>query len=93
MNKTELVAFVAEEAGITKAVASDAIDATFNAIVEALKKGEEVRIIGFGNFQVSDRPAAIRRNPATGEKKEYPAIRVPKFKAGKNLKEAVRDAA
>ena len=92
MNKTELVARVAEETEMSKTDAAAAVDAMFEAIVSALQAGEEVRIIGFGNFVVTHRPAATRRNPATGKSMKIPATMVPKFKAGKTLKEAVKNA-
>lgn len=92
MNKTELVARVAEDTDMSKTDAAEAVDATFNAIVSALKAGDEVRVIGFGNFVVTHRPAAMRRNPATGKQMQIPATMVPKFKAGKTLKEAVKNA-
>jgi len=89
MNKTELIANVAEAANLSKADAAGAIDATFSAIESALQKGEEVRIIGFGSFQVSSRKESVRRNPSTGKPMTVPAAKVPKFKAGKALREAV----
>jgi DNA-binding protein HU-beta len=89
MNKTELIANVAEEAKISKTDAAEAIEATFSAIEKALKSGEEVRIIGFGSFQVSDRAESTRRNPSTGKPMTVPAARVPKFKAGKALRDAL----
>ncbi len=92
MNKTELVAAVAEATDMSKAEAAEAVDATFNAITKAMQAGDEVRIIGFGNFVVSYRPAAVRRNPSTQEPMEIPAMMVPKFKPGKMLKEAVKKA-
>ncbi len=89
MNKTELVAAVAEEANISKTDAADAIEATFSTIEKTLKGGNEVRIIGFGSFQVANRKESIRRNPSTGKPMTVPAAKVPKFKAGKALREAV----
>ena len=89
MNKTDLINNVAEEAKISKTDAAEAIEATFNAIEKALKSGDEVRIIGFGSFQVADRAESVRRNPSTGEPMTVPAARVPKFKAGKALRDAV----
>ena len=92
MNKTELIAAVAEAADMSKTDAAEAVDATFSAITKAMKSGDEVRIIGFGNFVVTYRPAAVRRNPSTQKPMEIPAMMVPKFKPGKTLKEAVKKA-
>lgn len=89
MNKNELVAAVAEKAGITKAQASDALDATLDSITAALKAGDEVRLLGFGNFVVADRKATTARNPQTGATVDVPASKAPKFKPGKALKDAV----
>ena len=89
VNKNELVAAVAEEAGITKADAGNAIDAVFNAIEGALKKGDDVRIVGFGTFAVANRAATTGRNPRTGETIQIKASKQPKFKAGKGLKDAL----
>jgi DNA-binding protein HU-beta len=88
MNKAELVAEVAKESEISKDAAEKAVDSTFRNIEMALKKGDTVRIVGFGNFQVADRKASTGRNPRTGETVNIPASRVPKFRAGKALKEA-----
>ena len=89
MNKTELIANVADAAKISKTDAADAIEATFTTIENALKGGDEVRIIGFGSFQVANRKESVRRNPSTGKPMTVPAAKVPKFKAGKALREAV----
>ena len=89
MNKAELVANVAKEAQISKEAAAEAVDATFNTIESALKSGDTVRIVGFGIFQVADRKASTGRNPRTGQEIEIPASKVPKFRAGKALKDAV----
>ncbi|MCE3231025.1 MAG: transcriptional regulator subunit alpha [Alphaproteobacteria bacterium] len=89
MNKSDLIAKVAAEARLTKADAEKAIDATFGSITKALKKGEEVRLIGFGTFGVKDRPASDGRNPRTGEAIKIPATRIPKWRPGKQTKEAV----
>ena len=88
MNKADLVAEVARESDISKDAAEKAVDATFRSIEDALKKGDTVRIVGFGNFQVAERKASTGRNPRTGETVSIPASRVPKFRAGKALKEA-----
>lgn len=89
MNKNDLVASVAEQAGLTKADAAKAVDAVFDAITNALKTGDEVRLVGFGTFAVSTREASEGRNPRTGEKIAIPASKQPKFKAGKGLKDSV----
>lgn len=89
MNKNDLVAAVATAAGLTKADAAKAVDGVFDAITDALKTGDEVRLIGFGTFVVSDRAASEGRNPRTGEKITIPASKQPKFKPGKGLKDAI----
>ena len=89
MNKNELVAAVAASASLSKADAEKAVDAVFDAITLSLKNGEEVRLVGFGTFVVSNRAASEGRNPRTGEKIAIPASKQPKFKAGKGLKDAV----
>ncbi len=89
MNKTELVSLVAQKAQISKDSASEAVDATFNVIASALQSEDTVRIVGFGNFQVAHRKASIGRNPRTGDPIQIKASKIPKFKAGKALKEAV----
>ncbi|WP_350333932.1 HU family DNA-binding protein [Coralliovum pocilloporae] len=89
MNKNELIAKVAETSELSKAAAGQAVEATFDAIADALKSGDEVRIIGFGNFSVTERAASEGRNPRTGEPIQIPASKTPKFKAGKGLKDAV----
>lgn len=89
MNKTELISRVAEKADLSKEAAAEAVDATFAQITSALQGGDEVRIVGFGNFQVTERKASTGRNPRTGEPIDIPASKVPKFRAGKALKDAV----
>ncbi len=89
MNRSELVAAVADKVGLTKARAGEAVEAALQAIQEALATGEEVRITGFGNFSVSQRAAGEARNPRTGETVPVPASNVPRFKAGTALKDAV----
>jgi len=89
MNKTELVAYVAESAELTKKDATKAVDAVFDAIESALKNGEKVQLIGFGNFEVRERAARKGRNPQTGEEIEIAASKIPAFKPGKSLKEAI----
>jgi DNA-binding protein HU-beta len=89
MNKQELSAAVADSAGLTKTDAGKAVDAVFDHITAALKKGGEVRLVGFGTFSVSKRAASTGRNPRTGEEIKIKASKQPKFKAGKGLKDAV----
>jgi len=89
MNKNELIAAVAEKCDSNKAQAGEAVEAVLNTVTEALSAGDEVRILGFGNFAVSQRKATTARNPRTGETVNVPASKAPKFKAGKALKEAV----
>ncbi|MCB9960425.1 MAG: HU family DNA-binding protein [Rhodospirillaceae bacterium] len=89
MNKNELVAHVADATGLAKSDASKAVDAVFDGISSALSSGGEVRLVGFGTFNVVERSASEGRNPRTGEKISIPASKQPKFKAGKQLKDAV----
>lgn len=89
MNKTELIARVAEKTNLTKKAAGDAVEAVLETIIEALAGGDKVTLVGFGTFEVRDRAARRGVNPATGETIEIPASRVPAFKAGKSLKETV----
>ena len=89
MNKTELIATVAEVAGLSKKDAEKAVNATFDAITAALEAGEKVSLVGFGAFDVKERAARMGRNPRTKEEVEIPATRVPLFKAGKALKDTV----
>ena len=89
MNKNDLIAKVAETADLSKADAGKAVDGVFDAITSALTGGDEVRLVGFGTFSVSQRGATKGRNPRTGEEIDIPASKQPKFKAGKGLKDAV----
>jgi DNA-binding protein HU-beta len=89
VNKNDLIAQVADDSGLSKADTTKAVDAVFDSITAALKKGSEVRLVGFGTFHVSKRAASEGRNPRTGEKINIPASKQPKFKAGKALKDAV----
>lgn len=91
MNKTDLVNAVAESSDLSKKDASKAVDAVFQTIQETLKTGEKVQIIGFGNFEVRDRAARKGRNPQTGEEIQIPASKVPAFRAGKALRDAVKE--
>jgi DNA-binding protein HU-beta len=89
LNKNDLIAHVADSAGLSKNDAVKAVDAVFDGIAATLKTGEEVRLVGFGTFVVSERAASEGRNPRTGEKISIAASKQPKFKAGKGLKDAV----
>lgn len=90
MNKTELIAKVAELSELTKKDATKAVDAVFQVISDSLKAGEKVQIIGFGNFEVRERAARKGRNPQTGEEIDIAASKVPAFKPGKALKDAIK---
>ncbi len=89
MNKSELIDAVASAADLSKADAGRAIDATVAAITDALSSGDSLSLVGFGTFSVSERAARTGRNPRTGETIQIAAAKLPKFKAGKALKDAV----
>jgi DNA-binding protein HU-beta len=89
MNKGDLAAAVADKTGLSKAAANEAVDAIFNTISDALRGGEEVRILGFGNFVVADGAARTGRNPQTGKAAEIPASKQARFRPGKGLKDAL----
>lgn len=89
MNKSELIAKVADKAGLTKKVAGETVESVLSVIADALSQGDKVTLVGFGTFEVRDRAARKGVNPATGSTINIPASRVPAFKAGKSLKEAV----
>ena len=89
MNKTELVAAIAEKANLTKKDSEAALVAMVEAVTEALAKGDKVQVIGFGSFEVKNRAARTGRNPKTKETLEIPASKYPVFKAGKALKDKV----
>ena len=89
MNKTELVAAMAEKAGLSKKDSEKALKAFVDVVTEELTKGEKIQLVGFGTFEVSERPAREGINPQTKEKIEIAASKAPKFKAGKALKDAV----
>ena len=89
MNKNDLVNAVAAGSGLSKADSAKAVDSTFESILRSLGRGEEVRLVGFGTFNVVHRAATQGRNPRTGERIHIPASNQPKFRAGKGLKEAV----
>ncbi|MDR0884242.1 MAG: HU family DNA-binding protein [Oscillospiraceae bacterium] len=90
MNKAELIAAVAEKQGVAKTAAGASVEAVIAAIADALKAGEKVQLVGFGTFEVKDRPARQGQNPKTGEKIAIAASKAPVFKAGKTLKDAVK---
>ena len=89
MNKSDIAGRVAGRAGVGKSAAGDAVDAVFEAIAQALTRGEEVRIVGFGTFGTRSRPARTGRNPRTGESLNIAASTAPTFKPGKPLRDAV----
>ena len=89
MNKTDLISEVADRTGMTKKDVEKVVNAFFSTIEDTLKSGDKVQLIGFGTFEVRDRQARKGRNPQTGEEISIPAARVPAFKAGKALKDAV----
>ncbi len=89
MNKNELIAEVASRSGLAKNSAAQAVDSVFDTISDALQKGHEVRLVGFGTFLTAHRKATEGRNPRTGEPIKIPEARVPKFRAGKGLKDQV----
>lgn len=90
MNKTELIQQVSERSELSKKDAGTAVDATFDAILNSLKSGNNVQLIGFGSFEVRERAARKGRNPQTGEEIEIAGSKVPAFKPGKALKDAVK---
>ena len=89
MNKTELVAAIADEAGLSKKDAEKSLKAFTDVVTEELKKGEKVQLVGFGTFEVSERAAREGRNPQTGAAMKIAASKAPKFKAGKALKDLI----
>jgi len=89
MNKAELITAVSEKTGLSKKDSEKAVNATLEAVSETLETGEKVQLVGFGVFDVKTRAARVGRNPKTKEEIEIPASRVPQFKAGKALKDAV----
>lgn len=90
MNKTDLINTVAETADLSKKDATKAVDSVFQVISDSLKQGDKVQLIGFGNFEVRERSARKGRNPQTGEEIQIAASKVPAFKPGKALKDAVK---
>ena len=89
MNKTELVAAMAEKAQLSKKEAEAALKAFTDVVAEELKKGEKIQLVGFGTFEVSERAARTGRNPQTGAEMTIAASKAPKFKAGKALKDSI----
>lgn len=89
MNKTELTAALAANAGLSKKDAEKALNAFVDVVTETLSKGDKVQVVGFGSFEVKERPARTARNPRTGEEIEIGASKAPVFKAGKALKDTV----
>lgn len=90
MNKTEFINAVAEKEGIEKKCAEKAVNAVFATIAQELAKGEKIQLVGFGTFEIRERAEKRGRNPRTGETMTVPASKVPAFKAGKALKDAVK---
>ncbi|MNI87937.1 DNA-binding protein HU [compost metagenome] len=90
MNKSDLIAKVAESSELSKKDATKAVEAVFEAITEALQGGDKVQLVGFGNFEVRERSARKGRNPQTGEEIEIAASKVPSFKPGKALRDVIQ---
>ena len=90
MNKTELIAAVAEKSGLSRKDSEKAVSATLEAITAELAEGRKIQLVGFGAFEVKERPARMGRNPKTGEPMEIAASRAPQFKPGKALKDAIK---
>ena len=89
MNKNDLVTVVAGKTGLSKTDSASAVDSVLDAITDALTAGDDVRLVGFGTFSITNRRATQGRNPRTGERIQIPASKQPKFKAGKGLKDSV----
>lgn len=89
MNKNELVAAIAEKASLKKTEAEKALKAFTEVVADELKKGEKIQLVGFGTFEVAERPERVGRNPRTGENMTIAASKTPKFKAGKALKDSL----
>lgn len=90
MNKSELIDAIAESSGLTKADAGRALDGFINAVTGALSKGDSVTLVGFGTYAVKDRAERLGRNPQTGREITIKAAKIPSFKAGKSLKDAIK---
>ncbi|MCI8389406.1 MAG: HU family DNA-binding protein [Roseburia sp.] len=91
MNKTELVAAIADKAELSRKDAEKALKAFTDVVAEELKKGEKIQLVGFGTFEVSERAARTGRNPQNGKEMTIPASKAPKFKAGKALKDMINE--
>ena len=91
MNKTELIAAIADQAELSKKDSEKALKAFIDVVTEELKKGEKIQLVGFGTFEVSERAERTGRNPQTGKEMVIPASKAPKFKAGKALKDAINE--
>ena len=91
MNKTELIAAIAEKTELSKKDAEKALKAFTDVVAEELKKGEKIQLVGFGTFEVSERAERTGRNPQSGAEMVIPASKAPKFKAGKALKDAINE--
>lgn len=89
MNKNELIHSIAAESSMTKADTTKALDAFIASVTTALKKGDEIRLVGFGTFSVSKRAASMARNPRTGETIKVPAKKIARFKVGKTLQDSL----
>ena len=90
MNKSDLIAKVAESSGLSKKDVTTVVEAVLDSIAEALKNGDKVQLVGFGNFEIRERTARKGRNPQTGEEIDIPASKVPAFKPGKALKDGIK---
>ena len=90
MNKQDIIAKIAKDTGVKKTIAAAAVDSIIDGITRSLKKGDSVSFVGFGTFKVSNRKARLARNPQTGAAIKIPKRRVPRFSAGKSLKQAVK---
>ncbi len=90
MNKQDLIAKIVKDTGVTKSAVGSMLDSTLDTITKALKKGDTITFVGFGTFKTSNRKARMARNPRTGEAIKIAKRRVPRFSAGKKLKDAVR---
>ena len=90
MNKQDIITKIAKDTGLSKVIAAAAVDSIIDGITRSLKKGDSVSFVGFGTFKVSNRKARLARNPQTGAAIKVPKRRVPRFSAGKSLKQAVK---
>lgn len=90
MNKNDLISAIADRSALPKAEATKVVDTVLETITNALKSGDDVRLVGFGTFSLATRAASVGRNPRTGEEIQIPASKQPKFKVGKALKDALQ---